>query len=114
MPSYVQGEALLGEEALSGTAYSEGKSFKSFKIQNGKWSLMTDKAMKKLKLYNLEDDPGETQNLVDERPEIVRQLLRELRQQYEKNIRNPARVEHEGVGIDERAVEQLKTLGYVE
>ena len=75
---------------------------------------------RELELYDLEEDPGETKNLVDERPEVARRLKERLwrwmadggsRSQSGSGSRAKT---PEAVRIDRPAEEQLRSLGYLE
>lgn len=63
-------------------------------------------------LYDLREDPGETRNLFESRPELARRLeaeLRELRDRFgssEASARAPA-------PPDEQTLERLRALGYI-
>lgn len=67
-------------------------------------------------LYDLETDPGEKINLVNDRPEIAESMrrelfkrIRELRSKREAYGHNPEPLE-----LDVKAIEKLKALGYLE
>ncbi|HEX5044953.1 MAG TPA: sulfatase [Candidatus Polarisedimenticolaceae bacterium] len=63
-------------------------------------------------LYDLAADPGETRNLLAERPEVARALARDLLGWMETaGARGTAT--GETVALDEHADEQLRSLGYV-
>jgi hypothetical protein len=46
-------------------------------------------------LYNIQNDPGEKQNLADERPEIVKELQAELRKWQESVLNSLTGVDYE-------------------
>jgi arylsulfatase A-like enzyme len=72
------------------------------------------KAMKgsPLELYDLQRDPGETQNLAAERPEVVAPLRKRLWDWMEDG--GEAEVAPAAVPIDEGTERQLRSLGYIE
>ncbi|WP_268223354.1 sulfatase-like hydrolase/transferase [Sinomicrobium oceani] len=47
-------------------------------IRSGKWKLLTDYHTNTTELYDMENDPGETENLAEMHPEIVRSLRTRL------------------------------------
>jgi arylsulfatase A-like enzyme len=67
---------------------------------------------RELELYDLQEDPGETKNLIDERPQVAAPLERRLQQWIVEGgggagIPTAAR-------IDSQAEEQLRSLGYIQ
>ncbi len=64
-----------------------------------------------VELYDLESDPGETRNLGPSQPQLARQMLRQLQQNYFS--KNPQTVYKRTVPMDEEDVESLKALGYM-
>jgi iduronate 2-sulfatase len=71
-----------------------------------------DMAGTMFELYDLEADPGETRNLLAERPEVARALARDLLGWMETAGTRGA-AQGETVALDEHADEQLRSLGYV-
>ena len=67
---------------------------------------------RELELYDLEADPGETRNLVDERPEVAALLKRRLWRWMAKGV--PATPPPAEVRVEGQAEEQLRSLGYIE
>jgi arylsulfatase len=47
--------------------------FGSRSVRRGEWKL-TDIGDRQWRLFNLAEDPGETRNLAEQRPELVREL----------------------------------------
>jgi arylsulfatase A-like enzyme len=66
---------------------------------------------RELELYDLEADPGETRNLVDERPEVAAFLRRRLWRWMEKA--GPVAPAPAAVSVDGEAGDQLRSLGYI-
>jgi arylsulfatase A-like enzyme len=64
-----------------------------------------------LELYDLKEDPGETRNLVAQRPEIAGRLKRELRDWIADGGAGAAAPA--AVRIDAQAEDQLRSLGYI-
>ncbi len=67
---------------------------------------------RELELYDLQKDPGETRNLIDERPEIAGPLERQLR----RWIAESGATAHApgAVHIDRQTEAQLRSLGYLQ
>ena len=70
-------------------------------------------------LYDLENDPMELQNLVEERPGLADALTRELRAIREDNARRLRKNLESGTpsGLEEvgdETLEQLRAIGYVD
>jgi arylsulfatase A-like enzyme len=125
----VQGQSLTG--LLSGgsahdrktTAYSEVHSFFTlsespgkrdigviFSIIDGRWKLLHYPRRPAYdKLFDLQEDPGELHNLIDQHREIVESLLDELsrREAVDTQLPDPEEVTPEDL-------EFLRSLGYVE
>jgi hypothetical protein len=66
---------------------------------------------RELELYDLEADPGETRNLVDERPEVAALLKARLWRWMANG--GPAAPAPAAVRVEDQAEEQLRSLGYV-
>jgi hypothetical protein len=60
-------------------------------------------------LYNLADDPGETQNIIAQEPETAATLARRL----EDWLAEHALDQDDGPGIDEGIASRLEALGYI-
>lgn len=82
-----------------------------YMVRSGRWKLIESFSERKLELYDLESDPGETRNLAAERTEIVDRYRRELRRWLQE--RTPVAGASEPVQLDEEEVERLKALGYL-
>ncbi|HET9209006.1 MAG TPA: sulfatase-like hydrolase/transferase [Thermoanaerobaculia bacterium] len=66
---------------------------------------------RELELYDLEADPHETRNLIDERPEVAALLKRELWRWMAKA--GPTAPPPAAVSVEGEAEEQLRSLGYI-
>jgi len=75
------------------------------------WKLIRDEAGGGLELYNLEQDPGETANLAQARPGVRDRLLARLEARVQ---RLGTAVDAQRLELDERELEQLRGLGYLE
>ena len=67
---------------------------------------------RELELYDLEADPHETKNLIDERPEVAALLKRQLWRWMANSA--PAAPPPAEVRVEGQAEEQLRSLGYIE
>jgi arylsulfatase A-like enzyme len=67
---------------------------------------------RELELYDLAADPGETRNLVDQRPEVAALLKKQLWRWITAG--GAAAPPPEAVGVEGQAEEQLRSLGYIE
>lgn len=57
-------------------------------VRMGPWKMILDDKMNRTQLYNMEEDPGETRNLAEEKPEVVQRLRDEIKQ-WEKGLIDP-------------------------
>ncbi len=74
--------------------YHQGNALTA--VRSGKWKLHTNKG-RPVQLYNLDDDIGETNNVIESHPEVVKQLnnrLHEFAKDIAKNSRPAAFVEN--------------------
>jgi len=73
--------------------------------------LILEPKSKRTQLFNLESDPGESHDISAEKPEVVEELERRLREHL-------ARVEpsqaDEAVALTEEMEEELRALGYLD
>jgi arylsulfatase A-like enzyme len=67
---------------------------------------------RELELYDLAEDPGETKNLIDERPQVAAPLKERLWQWIEEG--GAGAEVPEAVRVDANAEEQLRSLGYIQ
>ncbi|MEN8180927.1 MAG: sulfatase [Myxococcota bacterium] len=76
-------------------------------VRRGRYKLVTDLAAGEHRLYDLSRDPGESADLSDELPEVVRQLLADLEHARAE------RLEAEERELSDPERERLKALGYL-
>ena len=67
---------------------------------------------RELELYDLEEDPGETWNLIDERPEVAAPLKKQLLRWIAAGGSGSGAPE--AVRVEPQAEEQLRSLGYIQ
>ena len=80
-------------------------------IVGERYKLIRDEETLKVELYDLEADPGETNDLSAARPALRDQLLRELEERLERARQGatPPDLRH----LSEEEIESLRALGYV-
>jgi arylsulfatase A-like enzyme len=77
-PLYLQGRGLT-IEVPNGSTYS-WRGFPSTSLRKGKWKAVKFLEDNSIGLYDLDADPGETNNLADSMPELAAQLRAEIDQ----------------------------------
>lgn len=112
-PTYMQGKNLLRLAKIFCTYHTKYV----FSFDRGEYTLRTEKwkliySGQSWELYNLEMDPGELRNLVDERPDKFKQLKQEL-ENWKKHITSPIPSE-KGPPLIEEDKKALRSLGYVQ
>jgi arylsulfatase A-like enzyme len=119
----IQGRSLLslirGEEAEDRIAFSENLvSFEERKsIRDGKYNFIYFPYSDKKELYDLENDPRELRNIIDEQPDVGLKLQGRLLD-WLRDCRNMANAlgtdkHSEPVELDMGTKERLKALGYL-
>lgn len=92
-------------------------------VRYGKWKLIHVRSLKNRKvmagteyeLYDIKNDPSEIHNLVTQHPKIVKRLGKVLHDWYTSGPRpSEQNIEVDINSLDPKAVEMLKSLGYVE
>ena len=76
-------------------------------VRTPEWKLV--QRQDSLRLYRIDRDPGETQDLAAQHPEITRSLL----QARDEKLRRLGATSEDLAGQSSRAVEQLRALGYL-
>lgn len=64
-------------------------------------------------LYDLQDDPGERQNLVAERPDLARRLESMLVDYRQRSLAAFTALDYQSTRMDPRTIESLRALGYI-
>ncbi len=84
-------------------------------VRQGRYKLIHKIRKKRVELYDVVADPGDSIDLASERPELVRQLLALLREHREENaaFRELHEVEVLESNLDEETIERLRLLGYI-
>lgn len=100
---------ILGKEKYHPDVISDDGELQE-SVRSGEWKLIYDKVHSIYYLYNLNDDPGELNNLVSlerERFEFLKQKLEKYKQtSLQSNIAKPI--------SDEETKKKLESLGYVQ
>ena len=60
-------------------------------------------------LYALDEDPGELNNLIEERPDLAREMAQRLMRRLERPQAAPGK----GAELDEELIQRMKDLGYL-
>jgi arylsulfatase A-like enzyme len=64
-------------------------SFYAWAMIDGSWKLMYDVVGHTFELYNLQDDPGETRNLIDANPEQAREMKVKFGRWFDRQSLSP-------------------------
>ena len=81
-------------------------------VRSGRWKLLLDhrSASDKRKLFDIQNDPGESNNLHDAEPEVAQRLGELLNSIPRKRAQLP---QNEQAVLDEKTIAELKALGYL-
>jgi len=84
-------------------------------VRQGRYKLIHKIRKKRVELYDVVADPGDTIDLASERPELVRELLALLHEHREENVAlgELHEVEDFESNLDEETIERLRQLGYI-
>ena len=114
-PNYAYSEAGYGRQGFWQRIVRDGKYKFVYALEGGAQRWVTGEVGNAFALFDLEADPGETRNLVDELPEVAERLFRVsnawFREDFEVLIDRDA--EGEEREMDEKTREQLEALGYL-
>lgn len=96
-------------KVYSSTYGAQGDRWNKTTIIKDNWKLLWNRDLGTLELYNLEEDPGERNDLSSNKPDKVEELRRELLEmrKTEKKKNN-----EEGEEVSESIKDRLKKLGY--
>ncbi|MBX0296638.1 sulfatase family protein [Haloarcula nitratireducens] len=120
MDSRINGESLLpvlnGHEPSYDVIVTEkearGEDFLRFGFRTEEWKYLYDGGDSTQYLFNLSNDPGETENVADRNPDTVERFREHLNQRFESIEATSEDIEIPEVD-DEQGVEgQLRALGY--
>ncbi len=114
-PPQMQGISRLpGRDPGKGPVFAEASADRRFKIiRDGFSYLARAGADDKGKLYDLSADPGETSNIRAARPELARDLARELEEYRRLNLQKGQHLRRAAAAtLDPRRREELRALGY--
>jgi len=81
-------------------------------VIDGRYKLIKDFRAQTYELYDLAQDPGETENLASSRPELLRQMLVELDRTRSADTAAPA--VDENATLDPKDAAMLRDLGYAD
>jgi len=122
-PDFWEGRSLLpllrGEESGDRPAYGGSLVYyrEQKSVREGRYKYIRTPSTGEEELYDLEADPGEHTDISAERPEVATRLRAELDRhlagQEELARRFPSQVTDEDE-VDDRHIEELKALGYVQ
>ena len=112
MPDLWAGRSLLHDGGHAEVVFSAAKWRPGLRgLRTDRYKLVADFDTEAVRLYDLQRDTAERRNLAEQRPEVVRRLLRRLRE-IEEN--DPPRLPHGGgASISDEARAQLEALGYL-
>jgi len=79
-----------------------------FALRSGRFKMIWDDRRGGFELYDIREDPGETTDLSDRRPELASRLRAELK----ARMRKGRAAQSEGAQVDEATRKQLEALGY--
>jgi membrane-anchored protein YejM (alkaline phosphatase superfamily) len=113
VPPVFQGESVLGRlDDPSRVVFATDR--RTWKAISRDWSYIVSEAKNREELYHLADDPGETTNLVAERPDMVAVGRRQVAAMREACQQHPyMRLSVEERTMSEEELERLRSLGYV-
>ena len=115
-PNYAFSEAGYGRPDLWQRIVREGDHKFIYAREGGAQRWITGEVGNAFALFDLANDPGETENLVDVAPDIAERLFRASNDWYRSDfdVLVDAAAEGEEREMDDKTREQLKALGYLQ
>lgn len=83
-------------------------------VRNGQWKMIQDDKEHSEELYNLQEDPSESRNVIFEEPQVARELRERIRGFVIANEMLSQGHVASREELDEETLRQLRSLGYVE
>jgi arylsulfatase A-like enzyme len=113
VPDVFQGESLVNRYDEDRVVFAtDGRTWKAL---NREWSYISSEALGREELYNLVNDPGEHDNLVEREPEIVAIGRRQVRQAMAECSQHPyLAIRIDEIKMPDEQKERLRSLGYIE
>lgn len=111
LPLLIGRDQELKLTALSETGKLGGKG--KISLRSNRWKLVSDYSISKIELYDLQNDPYETNNLSAEEFELAGDLLK-LMNNIQKSFAVFEYSSEEKVKIDQETRERLRSLGYIQ
>jgi arylsulfatase A-like enzyme len=111
---------LLAGEPLERMAFSHGRNTASrdplYSLRVGSWRYNLNRESGRSQLYDLQTDPGETENVVSQHPSLAAQLRGVLEAQIQRDraLKREAPPRRSPRGLPEDTLEELRALGYLE
>jgi arylsulfatase A-like enzyme len=121
IPYHAQGNSfvpqMLKHADKSNYDYVYGANRNESYVRNRKWKLighlnLGNNVEKRLELFNMENDPGESINLVEKHPDIREKLLHQLNRHLQSLPKYNDGKHDFPAGMDEKTRERIKKTGY--
>ena len=91
-----------------------GESALRFGFRTERWKFLYDGKTDRTLLYDLDDDPGETENVADANPDVVEEFERQLDARFKAIERTSADITIPDIETQPGVEERLQALGYQE
>lgn len=108
----LQGTSLFGNRRDK-VVFIENSALDRVKIVEGEWSYIHHFRKRKGELYHLMDDPFEKNDLADEKPNVVRRMVKLFMKKIEKWRQLSEAMGAETSAFDEKTRDKLRSLGYI-
>ncbi|MDB2245708.1 sulfatase [Halorubrum ezzemoulense] len=120
MADRLEGESLLpviegetpGYDVVLTEKEVRGEDYLRLGFRTDRWKYLYDGKTDEQHLYDLSDDPGETNDVTDQHPEIVEQFRERLNDRFEKIEETSEGVDVPDIDDHKGVEERLKALGY--